>query len=395
MNIKESCIKASKKAAILLVLSIIILTLIQITNSQNLTEDSFEKFPDRNLELYPLSPNQNGEFTSQFPQIINSLVLSQFYDQANRRFFKRVSKERQNNPNYYLLALAGESFFRIYFGNVLDPNKPKLEFIEQFNTPYTITSLAFFPDDALIAYGDAHGNIIAWEIRGYKTDVKKGKKIQPKLGSLTRTQQSHRKKVTSVAFSNDGRYLVSGGADYLVKEWDIYRYQTTTLYKHSNIVSKVAMTKDNKFVVSSGYDKKILFYNKKTKNITTLKSTDPNNTINHTQWISDFAISPDGNSLVSVGYDRKVLLWDISDLNNVNVKLLGEHNTIIHTVCYSKDGNTIATAGADGTIILWRGEKKDRIIRNHDNVILGLAFSPQDELLFSSSNQGKIIIQKP
>ena len=69
------------------------------------------------------------------------------------------------------------------------------------------------------------------------------------------TLKGHTDQVTSVAFSPDGKRIVSGSEDQTLKVWDATSGQETlTLNGHSGRVMSVAFSPDGKRIVSAGGD---------------------------------------------------------------------------------------------------------------------------------------------
>jgi WD40 repeat protein len=70
--------------------------------------------------------------------------------------------------------------------------------------------------------------------------------------------QGHTDDINSVAFSPDGRLIVSGSDDHTIRIWDTGTGQTVVgpLYAHSGLfgVRSVAFSSDGKRVVSGGSD---------------------------------------------------------------------------------------------------------------------------------------------
>ena len=63
--------------------------------------------------------------------------------------------------------------------------------------------------------------------------------------------------MTSVAFSPDGKRIVSGSGDRTVKVWDATTGQETlTLKGHTRTVRSVAFSPDGKRIVSGSEDKR-------------------------------------------------------------------------------------------------------------------------------------------
>jgi WD40 repeat protein/serine/threonine protein kinase len=148
----------------------------------------------------------------------------------------------------------------------------------------------------------------------------------------------HTGAVASVAFSPDGRWLASGGADHTVRLWDL-----TT--------GKLART-----------------------------------LIPHTNKVESVAFSPDGVLLASGSLDGTIVVWDVASGDKVRV--LTGHSTAASRLAFSTDGKTVAAGGADGTVRLWdvaSGEPHKPLV-GHKGVVRAVAFSPDGQLLASAGD---------
>ncbi len=372
---------------------------------QNSLRDKENK---RNLKLYPFPsgdkkiPRQWASFPQAIPAIAASRPLKLSADLSIRG-----PKEGKKLP-IYSIAVAGVSYVRIYQGYPLE--EKEFQFVEQFSSPNTITDLAFHPKKQIIAYSDNLGNITLREIKGYKT--------LRKLKSHIRTKRIHNGTIHSIAFTPDGRYLISGGSDYSVRAWDLLADQTHTLYHHKNEVSRVAVHSGGDLLASAGYDRQIIVYNLKSKDKWLIRSPDEGNPHVHTNWITDLAFSPKDSRIVSVGYDGQVVLWDISDLKKVSVKPIGSINTAILRLRFNPSGDSVVTSGLDGRIIEWSGgdlsnrnndysqyvmdtKQKGRdflLKRVHYGAVESLVYTSKDgkgeNYLISASNRGILVVQK-
>lgn len=105
-----------------------------------------------------------------------------------------------------------------------------------------VLSLAFSPDGALIAAGDAAGRIVLIDAKGHKVLV-------------TSRWTFHTGRVASLAFSPSGARLVSGGADESIYIWNPDKVLRNVAIKnaHPGGVSGVAWESETR-VVSAGAD---------------------------------------------------------------------------------------------------------------------------------------------
>ena len=78
-------------------------------------------------------------------------------------------------------------------------------------------------------------------------------------GEVVRMLTGHRECVRSVAFSADGKFVVSGSGDMSINIWstDTAGEVVRTLMGHRDIVRSVAFSADGKFVVSGSADKSV------------------------------------------------------------------------------------------------------------------------------------------
>jgi WD40 repeat protein len=74
-------------------------------------------------------------------------------------------------------------------------------------------------------------------------------------GALQTTLEGYRDRVSSVAFSRDGKRLALGSYDRTVRIWDVdIGALQTTLEGHTGVVSSVALSRDGKRLALGSYD---------------------------------------------------------------------------------------------------------------------------------------------
>ena len=139
---------------------------------------------------------------------------------------------------------------------------------------------------------DEDGRLVMW-------DAATGKRI---------AEAGHESEVRSVAFSPDGKRIITGSNDRTSKVWDAETGKDTlTLKGHTSTVYSVAFSPDGKKILTGSYDKTAKVWDAETgKETLTLKG--------HTDGVTSVAFSPDGKRIITKYGDKTTKVW-FSDFN--------------------------------------------------------------------------------
>ena len=222
----------------------------------------------------------------------------------------------------------------------------------------TVNSVTFSKDGKFIVSGSNDNTVRVWNVNSGEEMMKLG---------------GHTNVVNSVAFSNDGKCIVSGSNDKTVRVWNVasgglhtllnnqygsssvttsnyYAGEEIMKLDHTDEVTSVAFSPDDKFIVSGSADSTVRVWN--------VASGEEMMKLDHTDEVTSVAFSPDGKSIVSGSLDETVRIWNvdsggykyiqhnpsISSAAFLRVEMLKlKHGSWVNSVAFSNDGRRIVS----------------------------------------------------
>ena len=222
-----------------------------------------------------------------------------------------------------------------------------------------VFSLDFSPDSALLA---SAGDVVIrlWNVRD---------------GTYNRSLWGHLEEVNAVAFSPDGKSLVSGGREKKVWLWNVQRGQPEKiLFEHRDRIKDLVFSPDGTLLVSASNDSTIKLWDTvNSRVLATLRG--------HQRPVKSLSFSSDGRTLVSGGEDGSVRFWDIKEQDIIAV--MKDPLGPFLSVAYHPDGKTVASGGASESVRI-RSLDRERLVRRLDTAgyrVFRVAFSPDGNTL--------------
>jgi len=223
-----------------------------------------------------------------------------------------------------------------------------------------ITQIVFSQDGKRLVSGSYDQTVRIW-------DAETGQELKKLLG--------HDGPVYSVAVNPDGTHIASGGV-HDVKVWDASTgEELMALHGHKvkGAIHSVAFSPDGKSIVSTGSDKTIRIWDAETgKELRILSG--------HMWLVCNALFTPDSERIVSGAYDGTVRIWD-SATGSQLMTLLGHKENHIESLALSPDGKRIVS-GSFASTKLWDIDSGAELMTISDeHGAMGLAFSPNGKTI--------------
>ncbi len=204
---------------------------------------------------------------------------------------------------------------------------PKIEKIQVDKSNITkLSSVAFSPNGRYLLSGGKDRKLWLWNL---------------KSGRLVRTLVGHSDIISSVAFSSDSRYAISGSRDRTVRVWNVNNGRLLDTYRgHNGFVSSVNFSADGRYVLSGSYDKTLQFWDR--RNARLIRRFKRGN------WVLSMDISQ--KFALSGHRDRIMRLWN---LDTGKLRRSFRAYSYFMSVAFFPNANRIVSGHTDNTLRIW------------------------------------------
>jgi WD40 repeat protein len=318
-----------------------------------------------------------------------------------------------------LASMSGDGTTRIWDASSIDA-KHKQNVVTLRGHTDQIWALAYSHDGQRLATAGWDATARVWNVRTHEQELLLGNHIGVVFG---------------VAFSPDGRHIVSGSVKHAedqpspLKVWDATDgEEVLPLVGKHNEAFAVAYSPDGRWITaaenfgdltvwdattgkvvctlsSDGFRTSSVDFSFDGRRLASLSSDGLVDVFDTAHWDEqplhfrahtvsvrgNLAFDPDGKRLVIPGDENVVNIWDVSTIGDQEAPTLQRrlrgHTAQVWGVAFSTDGRWVASGGEDNTVRLWSAETGEEVksFRGHSLVVSRVAFSPDGKHLASTS----------
>lgn len=252
------------------------------------------------------------------------------WDLAERRLLQSIEAHPYG---IHTLALSPDGRYLASGGGTRD-GRVKVRDTQSFkvlkklgNEQLSIEGLAFSPDGKTLAVGVDRG-ITLWDVAS---------------GSARQKLTGHRDLVLDVAFSVDGRQLISAAFDHRVRLWDASTGKLVRELTGSDFTAAVFTADGRRAITGDWYGGAKLW---ELSSGTLLRPF-----AGEARDLTAVRVTPDGKAGISTSMTGVVDVWDLE--TGALLRSFQGSRDFVHALDVSRDGKRVLTGGRDKKLLLW------------------------------------------
>ncbi|MBL6446279.1 caspase family protein [Fulvivirga sp. 29W222] len=208
-------------------------------------------------------------------------------------------------------------------------------------------------------------------------------------------QRGHYAAIKAVAFTPDGKYLLTGSRDKSIKLWDVASgRELRSFLGHKSTINDIDVTDDGKYFISSSADKTAKFWEISTGKVI-------RDFVGSKDIMTSVSLSPDGSKLITAGYDWVGSLWSMASGDTLRTFKVNPDKGLGYGInaMFSPDGSMIAFGNDNRTTAVYDTESGKLIkeMRPTAGSCGGCAtfidYSEDGQWLITASNKGDFTLR--
>jgi WD40 repeat protein len=229
-----------------------------------------------------------------------------------------------------------------------------------------ISHIAFSSDGrALISCGNEDHTVRMWRRSDATRQILRG---EPGL-------------ILNAAFSSDGKRLATASSGGIARVWDVSSGRSEKIERHDDLVQDVSFSPDDRWLASASWDGTATWTN---------LADGRSGVLRHGARVQRVRWLPGARELATASMDGAISVWSIPGGER---QILGRHVGPVSRLALSPDGSSLLTAGDDATIRVWDLKTRTgRVVGRHDHGVNRVAFFPDGRSVVSASEDGSVRI---
>ena len=185
--------------------------------------------------------------------------------------------------------------------------------------------------------------------------------------------------VYSVAYSPDGKTILTGSKDNIARLYYIQTGELIKSWEHAGNVYSVAYSPDGKTILTGSWNNARLYE---------IKTGEMIHKWEHDTTVRSVAYSPDGKTILTgSGNLRTIGEAQLYEIQTGEMIHKWEHSGWVLSVVYSPDGKTILTGSRDNTARLYDIQTGEMIHKwRHDSDVVSVVYSPDGKNILTGSD---------
>jgi len=244
-------------------------------------------------------------------------------------------------------------------------------------------SLGVAAGKALLASASADGKCLLWNVAAVNP-LQQRERI-PILSPL-HTFSGHGSAVTDCAFHPMGSHMVTAGADFSWRFWDVESGKELLLQDgHPSECTSIAFQPDGSLLLSGDSSGYVFLWDLRSgKRVLVLEG--------HADKVTSSSFHPNGFEVATSSLDNMVRIWDIRK-KSCKYQIPAHSQPITH-IRYSKSGAMLLSSSFDGTIKVYSAamDSNDKFapcypkvasLKGHSGKVMAADFSPEEDAVAS------------
>jgi WD40 repeat protein len=282
------------------------------------------------------------------------------------------------SPDEKQLAVACGNSIRLLDLSQSDP--PELGRLEGHLTP--VEALVWTPDGKQLISG-GHQELLRWDAI-----------TRTKLGTLEGSLLGN---LTAMAIDQEGKSLyvadaVIGGAGF-IRQFDLTNNRLQATWKgHDDTIYALKISPDNQQLLTGSADKLVKLWNRQTRQLVSLYE-------GHTNHVLGVDFNHDGSQIASTGADMETKIWDVK--SKEQVVSLGNRKTALASLDWNADGRILAVINNKGGGVAYSEFKvhdgaqssrgtKEQALTSVGETLTTVCISKDGKTIYAGSFEGKV-----